>query len=225
MTSEKTRNVYPLILHRRELLKDGAVAAGAVAGLGLGGVAGAVSTKPIPEKLAALVQFEIVDDLDAYVPKALTEAELATLKAAIDQLIPADEIGPSASEAGVFVYIDRSLAKPIADQLPHYQEGLAALDAAAGADGFAGATSEQQLDILTQAEAGEVAEGFFEVLLNHTRQGMFADPMYGGNRDFAGWDLIGYPGLRLVWTPADQDFGAEIEPAHSSAADFGGFPL
>src|SRR5690606_16670644 len=102
---------------------------------------------------------------DAYVPRALTEAELATLKAAIDQLIPSDEIGPGAAEAGVFVYIDRSLAKPYAEQLPLYQEGLAALDAAAGGDGFAAATPEQQIEILTRAEAGEVAEGFFETLL------------------------------------------------------------
>lgn len=225
MTSEKSGGVFPLVLHRRDLLKEGAVAAGAAAGLGLTGTAGAVTTQQIPEKLAALIRFEIVDDLDAYSPRALTEDELTTLKAAIDQLIPADDIGPSASEAGVFVYIDRSLGKPIADQLPLYQEGLAAFDTAAGPDGFVGATSDEQIDILTQAEAGEIAEGFFETLLNHTRQGMFADPMYGGNRDFAGWDLIGYPGLRLVWTPADQDFDADIEPAHSSAADFGGFPL
>lgn len=224
MSSEKTRDVFPLVLHRRDLLKDGAVAVGAVAGLGLGGAASAATTQPIPAKLAAMVQFEIVDDLDAYVPRALTEAELTTLKAAIDQLIPADEIGPSASESGVFVYIDRSLAKPYAAQLPVYQEGLAALDTAAGADGFAGATAEQQIEILTQAEAGEVAEGFFEVLLAHTQEGMFSDPMYGGNRDFAGWDLLGYPGIKLAWTSAEQDFNAEVEPEHRSVADMGGFP-
>lgn len=225
MSSDKAGDVFPLTLHRRDLLKDGAIAAGAVAGLGMGAAAGAVSTQPISEKLAALTQFEIIDDLDAYVPKALTEAEITTLKAAIDQLIPADEIGPSASEAGVFVYIDRSLAKPYAAQLPLYQQGLAALDSAAGADGFAGAAAEQQVEILTQAEAGEVAAGFFGVLLAHTQEGMFADPMYGGNRDFAGWDLLGYPGIRVVWTPADQDFNAEVEPAHTSVAEFGGYPL
>ncbi len=225
MTSDKSGDVFPLVLHRRDLLKDSAVAAGAIAGLGLSSAAGAASTQPISKEMAARVQFEIVDDLDSYVPKALAEAELVTLKAAIDQLIPADEIGPSASEAGVFVYIDRSLAKPYAEHLPVYQEGLAALDAAAGAEGFAGAPAEQQIEILTQAEAGEVAPGFFEMLLAHTQEGMFADPMYGGNRDFAGWDLLGYPGIRMVWTPADQDFGAEIEPAHKSAADFGGYPL
>jgi gluconate 2-dehydrogenase gamma chain len=28
----------------------------------------------------------------------------------------------------------------------------------------------------------------------HTRQGFLADPIYGGNRNRAGWDVIGFPG-------------------------------
>ena len=35
------------------------------------------------------------------------------------------------------------------------------------------------------------------MLLEHTREGMFSDPIYGGNVNFAGWDLIGYPGIKL----------------------------
>jgi gluconate 2-dehydrogenase gamma chain len=27
-------------------------------------------------------------------------------------------------------------------------------------------------------------------------EGFFADPIYGGNRDMAGWKLIGFPGAR-----------------------------
>jgi len=27
-------------------------------------------------------------------------------------------------------------------------------------------------------------------------EGMFADPVYGGNRNMAGWKMIGYPGAR-----------------------------
>jgi hypothetical protein len=30
----------------------------------------------------------------------------------------------------------------------------------------------------------------------HTLQGTFGDPYYGGNANFVGWDLIGYPGIR-----------------------------
>ena len=37
---------------------------------------------------------------------------------------------------------------------------------------------------------------FFTLLLANTMEGFFADPIYGGNRDMAGWKLIGFPGAR-----------------------------
>ena len=44
------------------------------------------------------------------------------------------------------------------------------------------------------ADRAEVDLGFFPLLVLHTRQGFFADPIYGGNRDRVGWDVIGFPG-------------------------------
>jgi gluconate 2-dehydrogenase gamma chain len=35
---------------------------------------------------------------------------------------------------------------------------------------------------------------FFRVLRQHTIEGMFSDPMHGGNAGLIGWQLIGYPG-------------------------------
>lgn len=35
---------------------------------------------------------------------------------------------------------------------------------------------------------------FFPMLLLHVRQGFYADPAYGGNRNRIGWDVIGFPG-------------------------------
>ena len=35
---------------------------------------------------------------------------------------------------------------------------------------------------------------FFALLVTHTRQGFYADPIYGGNRDQVGWQVIGFPG-------------------------------
>jgi gluconate 2-dehydrogenase gamma chain len=43
---------------------------------------------------------------------------------------------------------------------------------------------------------GEDAKPFFDALLQDTRQGFFADPVYGGNRDMAAWKMIGFPGAR-----------------------------
>ena len=37
---------------------------------------------------------------------------------------------------------------------------------------------------------------FFALLLQNTQEGFFADPIYGGNRDMAGWKLVGFPGAR-----------------------------
>jgi gluconate 2-dehydrogenase gamma chain len=50
---------------------------------------------------------------------------------------------------------------------------------------------------------GPSGRGFFTQLRNDTIAGMFADPMYGGNRDMAGWRLIGYPGAQRFYTPDD----------------------
>lgn len=40
--------------------------------------------------------------------------------------------------------------------------------------------------------------GFFDMLVLHTRQGFYADPVYGGNKDQIGWRVIGYPGPKSL---------------------------
>ncbi|HEX2281027.1 MAG TPA: gluconate 2-dehydrogenase subunit 3 family protein, partial [Thermomicrobiales bacterium] len=45
-----------------------------------------------------------------------------------------------------------------------------------------------------QQIAAEIDLDFFPLLVLHTRQGFLADPIYGGNRDRVGWDVIGFPG-------------------------------
>ena len=161
--------------------------------------------------------------VDDYAPVALTDVELTTLTAAIDRLIPPDDIGPGAAEAGVAIYIDRLLAGSGATFLSIYQDGLAALD---GTDGdFATMSAADQDTLLTSVEAGDVADapaGFFPLMLEHTRQGMFGDPIHGGNREFAGWDLIRYPGIKLVWSEDDQAIGTEVAPEHTSVEAYGG---
>jgi len=53
--------------------------------------------------------------------------------------------------------------------------------------------------VLSGLESGTVdlegADGkaFFELVLKDVQEGFFADPIYGGNRDMAGWRMIGYP--------------------------------
>jgi gluconate 2-dehydrogenase gamma chain len=75
---------------------------------------------------------------------------------------------------------------------------------------FIDLSTDQQDQILTDMEADEAtgfegpsAKAFFTQLRNDTIEGMFSDPMYGGNRDMVGWKLIGYPGAQRSYTPDD----------------------
>lgn len=45
-----------------------------------------------------------------------------------------------------------------------------------------------------QQTNAEVDMDFFNLLITHTRQGFLADPIYGGNKDQVGWQVIGFPG-------------------------------
>ena len=57
-------------------------------------------------------------------------------------------------------------------------------------------------------DLGDVsAKTFFTLLWQNTQEGFFADPLYLGNRNFAGWKLIGYPGPRYNYDSAIRRFG------------------
>jgi gluconate 2-dehydrogenase gamma chain len=47
-------------------------------------------------------------------------------------------------------------------------------------------------------EGGPPARVFFGMLYQNVMQGMFADPIHGGNRNKAGWKMIGFPGIIAV---------------------------
>ena len=76
--------------------------------------------------------------------------------------------------------------------------------------------------LLRDMEDGKI-EGFansaqvFNRLHRLTLEGMFSDPYYGGNQDYAGWDLIGYPGAVMSSTPDMQRMGSRLPPLHTSA--------
>ena len=44
------------------------------------------------------------------------------------------------------------------------------------------------------AEGSDVGADFFATVRAHTVYGFLCDPSYGGNRDYAGWKVVGYPG-------------------------------
>jgi gluconate 2-dehydrogenase gamma chain len=158
--------------------------------------------------------------------ETLTAAEADILEAMVARLIPTDENGPGATEARAAHYIDRALTGPLRGARASYAANLAALDAYAqekkGAP-FAKLPAAEQDALLTDMEKGVAtgftpnAAAFFALVRTHTIQGTFCDPYYGGNADFVGWDLLGYPGIRLTVTAEEQRMGAKPTPVRQSA--------
>jgi gluconate 2-dehydrogenase gamma chain len=177
--------------------------------------------------LAAQGQTAAVQDSGAF--ETLTPAEADVLEALASRLIPTDETGPGAAEARAARYIDRALGGALGDSREAYRSGLAAVDRYARDSRrapFAQLTEADQDAVIGDLERN-VATGFtpssaafFGLVLSHTIQGTFCDPYYGGNAAFVGWDLLGYPGVRLGVAAEDQRLGATPEPARTSAYDY-----
>ena len=87
-----------------------------------------------------------------------------------------------------------------------YRLGLAALASYCATTfngrGFVQLTIDEQEKLLAGMEKGEVklpnfqSRMLFSAIHGNTIEGYFADPIYGGNRDMAGWKLVGFPGAR-----------------------------
>jgi hypothetical protein len=151
---------------------------------------------------------------------ALSPAELKTLEAFIDRLVPPDENGPGAVECGAATYIDRALAGALAAEKGPFVEGLTGVDTLARSAhnaAFADLTAELRDELLTTMENGASTRPFFNRVRRLTLEGMFSDPYYGGNKNFAGWDLIRYPGPRLAVAPEDQKMSTPPKPYRRSA--------
>jgi gluconate 2-dehydrogenase gamma chain len=203
------------------------------------GLLGAAASVPV-EMLAPVAAAPVAGSLEALAPQAiapapvsealetLTAAESSTLEAIVARLIPTDGNGPGAAEANAGHYIDRALGGALASAREAYRSGLAAVDRYAreskGAP-FPQLSPQDQDAVLADVER-DIATGFtakpstfFDMVRAHTLQGTFCDPYYGGNANFTGWDLIGYPGVRLSVTADQQRLDARMAPTHRSAYD------
>jgi gluconate 2-dehydrogenase gamma chain len=181
---------------------------------------------------AAVVPIRVWAQAAASTPRILPAAETVTLEAMVARLIPSDANGPGALEAGAARYIDRALGDALASLRGVYVSGLAALNAyASQTEGqpFAQLAPERQDSVLRDLEQNRAtgfasgAAAFFELVLEHTLEGTFGDPHYGGNQDFIGWNLVGYPGIHLAVTAEQQRMDAVLEPLRQSAYDLGVF--
>jgi gluconate 2-dehydrogenase gamma chain len=152
-----------------------------------------------------------------------TAPQRQLLEAFVDRLIPKDETGPGAVECGAVGYFERQLTGYLAKEKAAVLDGLAAVDAAAREAhnaAFVDLTPEQKDAVLTGIQSA--GGGFFNRIRRMTLEATFGDPYYGGNKGFAGWDLIRYPGPRLAVSPQEQKMAA-IKPMRKSAwgGDYG----
>ena len=191
-------------------------------GAGLAGAALAVPLTPAP------VDAQAPPPRGADAPSHLTADAFVLLEAICARLIPSDANGPGAREARAAHYIDRALGGFLADQLGAYRDGLSAFDRysrSSRGDTFTRLSERDQDSLLIDVETGSAtgfpasSAQFFAMVRTHTLQGTFGDPFYGGNANFVGWDMLGYPGIRLNVTAADQALGTKPAPTHKSAYD------
>lgn len=207
---------------RRDFLRQSLVAVPAVSLLGTSAIAQTQSSTAATPAAAATAT--------KYTPRYFTAPEWEFLQAAVDRLIPANEDGPGAVEAGVPEFLDRQMEAayghgglwymqgPFVPDAPatlgyqlrftpreFYRKGIASVDSWCQKQHnqkFSALSAEQRDALLHQMEKGEIqlddipAVAFFTQLLANTKEGYFADPMYGGNKQMGAWKMIGFPGAR-----------------------------
>ncbi len=91
---------------------------------------------------------------------------------------------------GRFVDLDDAAQDEVLREVERPEGREQEADAARAKVALYGAPVEAAL----QQTSAEVDLGFVPLLALHTRQGFYADPVYGGNRDHVGWKVIGFPG-------------------------------
>jgi gluconate 2-dehydrogenase gamma chain len=144
-----------------------------------------------------------------------------TLEAICEQIIPLDD-NPGAKDAGVLYFIDNALATWAPEHRWDYVAGLEGIDESSQlmfGSNFLNLKWDQQTRVLEAMEQGLVPgeiwkrlkigsrpsgngdggrsdQQFLDLVIDHSMQGYYGDPKYGGNRNHVSWKMIGYSGHR-----------------------------
>jgi len=176
----------------------------------------------------------------------LNANESQFVEAAVDTLIPHDDVGPGALELGAAIYIDRQMAGaygkgdrmwltgPYDVGTPQQgwqfamtpsefiRAGIADIDTYAQAsqgDFFSSLAADKRVAVLKDVEAGKAKlptvpdQAWFGEFLELVVEGYLGDPLYGGNKDKAAWQMLGFPG-------ADAMYMDKIEPFRNKPYTF-----
>jgi gluconate 2-dehydrogenase gamma chain len=189
------------------------------------GAGAAASVALVPDALAKDHKHHAAADAPGMAPAAnhaamggghgafFNDDDSRTITAFAERLMPGAPGKPGATDAGVLNYIDLALSGAYKDQQDFYRRGVAQLDAhcvKTYGKPFRSISAAQQDECIAALEHGKAPEfvwptsqAFFNTMRTHTMEGMFADPIYGGNKDFAGWRLVGFPGAQPQFTLDD----------------------
>lgn len=238
--SEKKESTLEKKSSRRDFLKNSGVAVG---GLVLGGSLGSLFTKrseaPAPA-VTTSTHSEHVDFTEA-LQFFRRKSDFNAIAAAMETIYPEDSNGPGAIALGAPYFLDKQLAGPWGTNADDYRkapfqpgetplnngeifiEGARKLNAIAksdyAADSFSSLEEEQKISVLQKFEAGEVEMNlvaspvFFNLLRAATLQGCFCDPLYGGNKNMAGWKMKEFPGAQMSYLAyAEKEEFIKIDP-------------
>jgi len=160
-----------------------------------------------------------------------TAEEARVVSAACARIFPGDASGPGATEAGVVIFIDRQLAGPYGRDKYRYTRGP--FVESFPEHGYQGKESPREIyrgGIKTLGDFAALSPAaqdlklasieksyFFQLLRTHTIEGMFSDPMHGGNAGLIGWQMIGFPGPQMSYrNDIDKHFGQPWRPKPAS---------
>lgn len=224
---EKNSPILEKRTSRRSFIKNSGMTVG---GLVLGGAIGSLvaGKNETTAKTEGIGSTHAAIDYSETRQFFVRQKDFDAMAAATEVIYPEDENGPGAIALGVPYFIDKQLASPWGINTDDYRKGpFKAGDTPLnkgeivlqGArklnevsekqyDGalFKDLTEEQKITVLTSFQAGEVemelvsSAAFFGLLRTLTLQGCFADPLYGGNKNMAGWKMKEFPGAQMSYT-------------------------
>lgn len=148
----------------------------------------------------------------------LTREEAQTIEAMTARIIPGTPENPGAREVRAVIFIDRTIAGYASHLQVFYRRGIAALDTLCmerhGAAFHDLGASEQDavlrsIEGTTEGEQPSRMAQFFEVVREHTLEGTFCDPRYGGNHNAVGWRMIGFPGAHWSYSQQQMRLGLD----------------
>jgi gluconate 2-dehydrogenase gamma chain len=159
----------------------------------------------------------------------LNPHQMATLAELVECIHPADDLGPGGKQLDIPEYVVGQLREALERFVPMYRQGILALDRFSEkihGGTFVDLSAADRQSVLEALEAGPDLEAdeafllqtFFELALEHTYEGLFGDPVYGGNNAGGGWELVGYPGPRATVSSRQQDL--DFVPSAGAASTY-----